>query len=141
MSKCARNKKCFVNGCFNSSKKQLQLQFFCVPRNMEKRKAWFKIANADFSCHQTYCCAEHFLPDDFGKSVLENGKRVLCRDALPNKNLNILPDMFLSNNDDIIIEEVIENSEVFIFYLSDMFSIRNLTFFLYTAKKDKNISC
>lgn len=63
MSEKRKYKSCFVPNCGSSTIKTPNKLFFCVPKNENTRKKWFKVARRSDQPKQNntyYCCQDHF---------------------------------------------------------------------------------
>ena len=62
MSKQVFVKRCFVPMCDNNDKTNPDKIFFCLPKDLEMKKKWFKAARrVDLPSKTIYfCCQDHF---------------------------------------------------------------------------------
>ncbi|CAG9762781.1 unnamed protein product [Ceutorhynchus assimilis] len=63
-----RVKTCFVRGCLSNSEGFPTKVLITIPRNENRRRAWFEAARQPYITNNStrYCCEDHFnVPDDF----------------------------------------------------------------------------
>ncbi|KAK4880989.1 hypothetical protein RN001_004308 [Aquatica leii] len=89
MEKNKERKWCFVPECKSTSKKNPFKLFITVPRNEQRKRAWFRAARRDFPKTNTvfFCCEDHFnLQEDlenYLKYKLVGGNIILKRNVVP----------------------------------------------------------
>jgi hypothetical protein len=88
-----------------NSKQYPHLQFFSVPKNLERRNAWFRVGGKPFVKYIQYCCEQHFHASDFHWIQLQGiAVRQLKATTIPSKHLNNLPPAYYAAESDYVIQ-------------------------------------
>lgn len=60
----SQRKWCFVPGCVNTSTQNPEKVFITIPRNLQRKKEWFRAARREIKDvslkTQFFCCEDHF---------------------------------------------------------------------------------